>query len=249
MNDDQLLRYSRQIMLPDVDIDGQEALLCAHVIVVGLGGLGCPAALYLAAAGVGKLTLIDSDRVELSNLQRQIAHTVSALNTSKVESAAERIRTLNAEISIETHAQHWDSLLAGRVLPGATLVLDCTDNLATRLELNRECHRRKIPLVFGAAIGLEGQLSVFDFRQSEAPCYQCLYTHTRGEDLTCAANGILAPVVGVIGSMQALEAIKLIVGFGECLTGRLLILDAKYLQWRELQLQKRSDCPVCVHLS
>ncbi len=245
MNDDQLLRYSRQIMLPDVDIAGQEALLSAHVVVVGIGGLGCPAALYLAAAGVGKLTLVDNDQVELSNLQRQIAHSSSKLGAAKVDSAAERIQSLNSDVTVHTYPQYWDVELAQTLLDSATLVLDCTDNLATRLALNSQCYASKTPLVSGAAIGLEGQLSVFDFRQRQTPCYQCLYTCDDGEDLTCAANGILAPVVGVIGAMQALEALKLIVGFGQCLNGRLLILDAKYLQWRELQLQKRSDCPVC----
>lgn len=245
MNDQQLLRYSRQIMLPDVDIDGQEKLLAARVLIIGLGGLGSPVAMYLAAAGVGHLILADFDRVDLSNLQRQIAHTTDRIGQTKVASAAQALRALNSDIQITCieQAVEVDSLAAQ--IKNVDIVVDCCDNFTTRFAVNAACVAAKIPLVSGAAIRLEGQVAVFDNRDSESPCYRCLYDEDSEENTTCAANGVLAPLVGIIGSMQALETIKLITGFGKTLAGKLLVFDARYSQWRELTLPKDHSCPVC----
>lgn len=248
LNDDQLLRYSRQIMLPEVDLEGQEKLLAAKVLVLGLGGLGSPVAMYLAAAGVGNLVLADFDTVDLSNLQRQIVHTQARIGVNKAESAAQTLRALNPEVQIECITHHLDADALTELVQDMTLVVDCTDSFATRFALNAACAKAKVPLVSGAAIRLEGQVAVFDFRQQDAPCYRCLYEESE-EDLTCAANGVLAPLVGVIGSMQALEAIKLIAGFGVSLAGKLLVFDARYSQWRELRLARDPECPVCANSS
>lgn len=247
MNDQQLLRYSRQIMLNDIDIEGQEKLLAARVLIVGLGGLGSPVVMYLAAAGVGHLILADFDSVDLSNLQRQIAHTTDRIGQSKVESAAQAVRELNPEIKVTciVDVLTEDTLFAH--IANVDVVVDCSDNFATRFAINAACVAAKIPLVSGAAIRMEGQVSVFDSRDSHSPCYRCLYDEASEENTTCAANGVLSPLVGVIGSMQALETIKLIVGFGETLAGKLLIFDARYSQWRELGLPKDKACPVCGH--
>jgi molybdopterin/thiamine biosynthesis adenylyltransferase len=244
MNDEQLLRYSRQIMLPDVDLDGQDKLLAARVLIIGLGGLGSPVAMYLAAAGVGHLTLVDFDAVDLTNLQRQIVHTTARIGMNKAASAAQSLRELNPDVKIATIEKLLapDELLAQVKL--ATVVVDCTDNFQTRFAINAACVAAKIPLVSGAAIRLEGQVAVFDARAETSPCYRCLYEED-SDDLTCAANGVLAPLVGIIGSMQALETIKLICGFGSSLAGRLLLLDARHSQWRELKLPKDHNCPVC----
>ncbi len=245
MNDQQLLRYSRQIMLPDVDLDGQEKLLAARVLVIGLGGLGSPVAMYLAAAGVGHLMLADFDSVDLSNLQRQIAHTTDRIGQSKVESAAQTLRALNPDVQITCINQILDVESLKTQIAQVELVVDCCDNFNTRFAVNAACVAAKIPLVSGAAIRLEGQIAVFDNRHAECPCYRCLYDDESEENTTCVANGVLSPLVGVIGSMQALEAIKLIVGFGKTLAGKLLIFDARYSQWRELKLPKDKNCPVC----
>ena len=244
MNDEQLLRYSRQIMLPDVDIEGQEKLLSAQVLIIGLGGLGSPVAMYLAAAGVGHLVLADFDAVDLTNLQRQIAHTNDRIGMNKSVSAAQALRELNPEVQIECIEQMLDADNLAVQVKSADVVVDCTDNFATRFAINAACVAAKVPLVSGAAIRLEGQIAVFDSREQNSPCYRCLYEED-GDDLTCAANGVLAPLVGIIGSMQALECIKLICGFGSSLAGRLLLLDARYSQWRELKLPKDPECPVC----
>ena len=247
MNDQQLLRYSRQIMLPDVDIDGQEKLLAARVLIIGLGGLGSPVAMYLAAAGVGHLVLADFDSVDLSNLQRQIAHTTDRIGQTKVESAAQTLRALNPDIKITciTEALKAESLASQ--IANVDVVVDCCDNFSTRFAVNAACVAAKIPLVSGAAIRLEGQVAVFDSRDSNCPCYRCLYDEDSEENTTCAANGVLSPLVGVIGSMQALETLKLIVGFGKTLAGKLLLFDARCSQWRELMLPKDTQCPVCSH--
>jgi molybdopterin/thiamine biosynthesis adenylyltransferase len=244
MNDEQLLRYSRQVMLSDVDLDGQDKLLAARVLIIGLGGLGSPVAMYLAAAGVGHLTLVDFDAVDLTNLQRQIVHTTARIGMNKAASAAQTLRELNPGVKIETIEKSLatDELLAQVKL--ATVVVDCTDNFQTRFAINAACVAAKVPLVSGAAIRLEGQVAVFDARAETSPCYRCLYEED-SDDLTCAANGVLAPLVGIIGSMQALETIKLICGFGSSLAGRLLLLDARHSQWRELKLPKDHNCPVC----
>ncbi|AQT61967.1 molybdopterin-synthase adenylyltransferase MoeB [Cellvibrio sp. PSBB023] len=244
MNDEQLRRYSRQIMLPDVDLDGQDKLLAAHVLIIGLGGLGSPVAMYLAAAGVGHLTLVDFDAVDLTNLQRQIVHTTARIGMNKAASAAQSLRELNPDVRVDTIEQLLDADALLAQVKMVSLVIDCTDNFQTRFAINAACVAAKVPLVSGAAIRLEGQVAVFDARLETSPCYRCLYEED-SDDLTCAANGVLAPLVGVIGSMQALEAIKLICGFGTGLAGRLLLLDARHSQWRELKLPKDPCCPLC----
>ena len=245
MQDEELLRYSRQIMLPDMDIQGQEALAAAHAVIVGAGGLGSPAALYLAAAGVGHISLIDHDIVELTNLQRQIMHDTSALGQPKVVSGAARLSAINPHIQvtpIQTQATEED--LASYVRD-ATVVLDCTDNFTVRFAINRVCWQARVPLVSGAAIGWEGLLSVFDANQSDSPCYQCLYAEGDDAAINCAENGVIAPLVGMIGATQATEAIKIITQVGEPLIGRVLYLDAKYMEWRSLQLPRAQHCPTC----
>lgn len=246
MNDQQLLRYSRQIMLPGFDYAGQQKLLDATVLIVGLGGLGCPAALYLASAGVGTLLLADFDRVELSNLQRQIAHNEESVGDNKAQSAAAQIRQLNSAtklhcLEIKLAGEHLRNAVAR-----ADLVLDCSDNFNTRFELNRVCQQLQKPLVSGAAIRSEGQIIVFDPRQPTSPCYRCLYSDELSDsNLTCSDSGVLAPLVGVIGAMQALEAIKCLAGFGESLVGKLLVFDAAFMDWRKLTVNKSASCPVC----
>lgn len=244
MNDEQLLRYSRQIMLPDVDLDGQDKLLAARVLIVGLGGLGSPVAMYLAAAGVGHLTLLDFDAVDLTNLQRQIAHSTSRIGMNKAASAAQVLRDLNPGVMVECIETLLDTDELAVQVRLATVVVDCTDNFQIRFSINAACVAAKVPLVSGAAIRMEGQVAVFDARSNISPCYRCLYEEG-SDDVTCTANGVLAPLVGIVGSMQALETIKLICGFGTNLTGRLLMLDARYSQWRELKLSKDPHCPVC----
>lgn len=243
MNDDQLLRYSRQIMLPDVDLDGQEKLLNARVLIVGLGGLGSPVAMYLAAAGVGNLILADFDEVDLSNLQRQIIHNNDRLGHNKAQSAAQTLCAINPEINITCIESKLDAASLKELVASVDVVADCTDNFAIRFAINAACVAANVPLVSGAAIRLEGQVAIFD-SANNSPCYRCLYEEN-DDDLSCAANGVLAPLVGVIGSMQALETIKLIVSFGTNLAGRLLIFDARHSQWRELNLPRDPDCPVC----
>lgn len=245
MKDDQLLRYSRQIMLPQVDIVGQQAFLDSHVVIVGVGGLGSPAAMYLAAAGVGSLTLVDDDVVELSNLQRQLAHAEADIGKSKAESAAVTLREINSEVKVHVVNRRVGAAELIQLISCANVVLDATDNFDTRFAINRACLSAGIPLVSGAAIRLEGQVAVFDSRVGTSPCYECLYKAGEGGDLTCADNGVLAPVVGIVGSMQALEALKLIGGFGEPLVGRLLLLDASNMQWREMKLPRDPDCAAC----
>ncbi|MEW7975953.1 MAG: molybdopterin-synthase adenylyltransferase MoeB [Candidatus Sedimenticola endophacoides] len=244
MNDDQLLRYSRQIMLPAIGIEGQQALLDARVLIIGLGGLGSPVAIYLAAAGVGTLILADYDRVELSNLQRQIIHTTDAIGQPKVNSAAAAIARLNPECRRECLDQVLDDTALARQVARADLVLDCSDNFTTRFAVNRACVAHSTPLVSGAAIRAEGQLTVFS-GQPGGPCYHCLYGSGAEADETCSENGVLAPVVGIIGSIQATEALKLLSGAGTPLHGRLLLLDAMQMQWRTLKLRADPDCPVC----
>jgi molybdopterin-synthase adenylyltransferase len=244
MNDQQLLRYSRQIMLPDIDIEGQEKLLAAKVLVVGLGGLGSPVAMYLASAGVGHLILADFDKVDLTNLQRQIAHTTDRIGENKAQSVAKTLHELNPDIQITCIERMLDAESLLEQVKQVSVVVDCTDNFQTRFAINVACVAARVPLVSGAAIRLEGQITVFDFRKDISPCYACLYEEN-SDDLTCAANGVLAPLVGVIGSMQALETIKLICGFGTSLAGRLLIFDARHLEWREIKLKKDQSCSVC----
>jgi molybdopterin-synthase adenylyltransferase len=245
MNDDQLLRYSRQILLPEIDIDGQQRLLDARCLIIGLGGLGSPASMYLAAAGFGTLVLSDFERVELSNLQRQIVHGSFDLDKPKVESARERLRELNPEIKIVTYDDKLDTEALNREAHAADVVLDCTDNFATRFAINRACVAAKTPLVYGAAIRFEGQLSVFDLRDPSNPCYNCLYPEMDELAESCSQTGVVAPLTGIIGSTQALEAIKLVCGIGEPLTGRLLLLDGLSMEWNSIKLPKNPGCPTC----
>lgn len=244
LSDAELLRYNRQIILKSFDFEGQEALKQARVLVIGCGGLGCAAAQYLALAGVGHLTLVDYDKVELSNLQRQVLHTDERIGQSKVDSAATALRALNPHLTITTHCQGADEALLDALLPTHQLILDCSDNLSTRNLLNRRARAHKVPLVSGAAIRFEGQVCSFQWRQGE-PCYECLSQLFGEQALTCVEAGIMAPVVGMVGSLQALEAIKLLSGCGEPLTHRMLLIDGLTGQFRALRLPRRPSCPGC----
>ncbi|WOG28660.1 molybdopterin-synthase adenylyltransferase MoeB [Endozoicomonas sp. 8E] len=245
MNDDQLLRYSRQILLPQIDIEGQERLLNAHVVIVGIGGLGCPAAMYLAAAGIGRLTLIDPDVVDATNLQRQIAFSTDDIGQFKVHAAAARISAMNPGVELDLIPKKLKEQELLSLLENSDLVLDATDNFDSRFMVNRCSVRLGVPLVTGAAIRFNGQLTVFDRWQENAPCYRCLYPEKVAEELSCSESGILGPVVGTIGTMQALEAVKLLTGAGKTLNGRLLMFDAASMEWQSLQLIADPDCPVC----
>ncbi len=244
MNDEQLLRYSRQIMLPQVDVSRQEKLLASRVLIIGLGGLGSPVAMYLAAAGVGHLVLVDDDVVELSNLQRQIAHNTNDIGLKKVESAKQTIQNLNADITVTCYDKRLNEKQLADEVTAADIVIDGTDNFTTRFALNESCVKNKTPLISGAAIRLEGQVSVFN-KTPSSPCYRCLYKDEGELDASCSNNGVLAPVVGIIGSIQANEAIKVLLNIGETLDGKLLILDALHMEWRTLKLKKDPACPVC----
>ncbi|WP_407291971.1 molybdopterin-synthase adenylyltransferase MoeB [Stutzerimonas zhaodongensis] len=245
LSDEELLRYSRQILLKQVDIDGQLKLKGSRVLIVGLGGLGSPVALYLAAAGVGELHLADFDRLDLTNLQRQIVHDSSSVGVHKVDSAINRLSTLNPQVKLVPHRAAMDVDSLGVAVAAVDLVLDCTDNFGVREAVNAACVAAGKPLVSGAAIRLEGQLSVFDPRIETSPCYHCLYGHGSEAELTCSEAGVLGPVVGMVGSLQALEAIKVLVGFGEPLVGRLLLIDALSSRFRELKVRRDPECAVC----
>jgi adenylyltransferase/sulfurtransferase len=245
LSDEELLRFSRQIMLPELDVAGQERLLNARVTIIGLGGLGSPAALYLAAAGVGSLVLADHDRVELSNLQRQIVHRSDALGEPKVLSAARTLRALDPDVDIVTLAERPSAAVLEAEARASDVVLDATDNFRSRYAINDACWRAGTPLVSGAAIRWEGQVAVFDPRRADAPCYRCLYRDGNDETLNCAENGVIAPLVGIVGTCQALEAIKLILGVGETLAGWVLYFDALHLEWRKLKLSRAPNCPTC----
>ncbi len=242
--DQSLLRYSRQILLPEVGIEGQERLRKAHVLIIGLGGLGSPAAMYLAAAGVGTLTLNDFDRVDLSNLQRQILHRTEDLGVPKVDSAVGTLRALNPECSVRTLNQQLDAAELAAAISAVDLVLDCSDNFETRFAVNAACVAARKPLVSGAAIRMEGQLMVFRADLDRAPCYQCLFPDGAESEETCSRNGVLAPVVGVIGSLQAAEALKILLGLGES-GAALQVYDARHNHWRRLYLQADPVCRCC----
>ncbi|BCN92653.1 molybdopterin-synthase adenylyltransferase MoeB [Thiomicrorhabdus immobilis] len=244
LNDAELSRYSRQILMPEIDYEGQLKLAQSHAIIFGLGGLGSPASLYLAAAGVGKLTLVDFDEVDDSNLQRQIVHRENNIGQAKVESAKQNLTALNHHIEIQTIANKLDEAEVAELVKSADVVLDCTDNFASRFALNRTCFQAKVPLVSGAAIRWEGQLSTYDFRDLNSPCYQCLYPEDSGQELTCSQNGVLSPVVGMVGSMQAIEAVKALLKL-PTLTGKLMIIDAYTMMIRTLNLKKDSNCNHC----
>lgn len=246
MNDNQLLRYSRHILLPQIGYEGQDKLVNSHALIVGAGGLGSPAALYLAAGGVGKLTICDFDVVDLTNLQRQIIHTTRSVGINKAVSAQQTIHELNPEVEVRTVCERLteDSLHA--LVAEADVVLDCTDNFATRYALNRVCVKLRKPLVSGAAINFEGQVTVFDMRADDSPCYHCLFPEIGNEEgLRCAESGVFSPLVGIIGTTQAAEAMKLLMGIGQSLQGRLLLLDALHMEWRSLKLAKDPACKVC----
>lgn len=245
LTDQELLRYSRQILLQQVDIDGQLKLKSSKVLIVGLGGLGSPVALYLAAAGVGELHLADFDSVDLTNLQRQVIHDTSSVGMSKVDSALSRLQAINPEITLIAHRTALDADSLAQAVAAVDLVLDCCDNFATREAVNVACVAARKPLVSGAAIRLEGQLSVFDSRQPQSPCYHCLYGHGSDDALTCSEAGVIGPLVGLVGSLQALEALKVLAGFGEPLIGRLLLIDALGTRFRELRVKRDPACSVC----
>ncbi|KMN19870.1 molybdopterin-synthase adenylyltransferase MoeB [Pseudomonas weihenstephanensis] len=245
LTDQELLRYSRQILLQQVDIDGQLKLKHSRVLIVGLGGLGSPVALYLAAAGVGELHVADFDHVDVTNLQRQIIHDTASVGQSKVDSALARLAAINPEITLLAHRRALDADSLAKAVEAVDLVLDCCDNFGTREAVNAACVAARKPLVSGAAIRLEGQLSVFDVRQPASPCYHCLYGHGSDDDLTCSEAGVIGPLVGLVGSLQALEALKLLAGFGEPLVGRLLLIDALGTRFRELRVKRDPACSVC----
>lgn len=247
MNDEQLLRYSRQIMLPQWDIAGQEKLLASRVLIVGLGGLGCPVAMYLAAAGVGQLVLADFDDVDVSNLQRQIAHGAADIGRAKSVSAQESLSLINDGVDVVALTDRLDDAQLLEQISLADVVVDCSDNFSTRHAINRASVATATPLVSGAAIRFEGQVSVFDPRQTEAPCYRCLYAEESDENLTCSESGVIAPLVGIIGSMQALETLKLLAQVGQTLSGKLLMFDGLTSDWRSLTLPRDPACPVCAH--
>lgn len=246
MDDSQLLRYSRQILLPEFGTEGQERLADSRALIIGTGGLGSPVAMYLAAAGVGELVLTDHDQVELSNLQRQIIHTTASIGRPKVSSAATSIHNLNPDCRTVEISHRLDEKELAQQAELAQVVLDCSDNFATRFAVNRACVQTRTPLVSGAAIRWEGQVAVFN-DQPAAPCYRCLYGESGEPEDSCTQNGVLAPIVGIIGCIQATEAIKVLTNIGETLSGRLLILDAITMQWRSLNLKADPDCPVCGH--
>jgi len=245
MDDPQLLRYNRQIMLPQCDIAGQQKLLDNKVLIVGAGGLGSPAAMYLAAAGVGHITLYDDDAVDLSNLQRQIAHRTADIGTNKAISSQQTLKELNPEIEVVAVRQRLTGDLLYEEVTKADVVLDCSDNFRTRFSINQACVRQQTPLVSGAAIRFEGQVAVFTPGRNHSPCYNCLYQDNADEPQNCASSGVMAPITGIVGSIQALETIKLIVGIGRPLIGRLLLIDGLTMEFNTMRFKKNPYCPTC----
>jgi adenylyltransferase/sulfurtransferase len=244
MNDQDLLRYSRQILLPQIGIEGQQTLLGSTMLLIGIGGLGSPAALYLAAAGVGRLIIADFDRVELSNLQRQVIHHTPDIGRYKVDSALDKMRAINPNIKI-TSVKNLSQNNLDDWVSKADIVLDGTDNFQTRFQINQACVRQKIPLVSAAVIRFEGQISVFKGFEADKPCYQCLYSTQGNDDENCTQNGVLAPVAGIMGTLQALQAIKTLLNFGEQLVGKLMLIDALDLSFRSVNIHKDKQCPIC----
>jgi molybdopterin/thiamine biosynthesis adenylyltransferase len=246
MNDKQLLRYSRHILLPQIEYAGQEKLTKSHVLIIGAGGLGAPTALYLAASGVGKLTICDFDTVDLTNLQRQIIHTTQSVGTNKALSAQQTIYEINPEVNVQAVQQKSTEDEFKKLAAEADVVIDCSDNFATRYALNRVCFALKKPLVSGAAVQFEGQITVYDFRHEASPCYHCLFPDTGSDqEMRCTENGVFSPLVGMIGTAQAAEALKLILNIGESLQGRLLLLDALNMEWRTIKFARDPKCAVC----
>ncbi|EEX40894.1 molybdopterin-synthase adenylyltransferase MoeB [Vibrio furnissii] len=245
LSDSEMLRYNRQIILKQFDFDGQEALKQSAVLILGAGGLGCASSQYLATAGVGQITLIDDDTVELSNLQRQVLHHDANIGELKVASAAQSLQELNPNIAIETVAKRLSDDELEALIAQHSLVLDASDNVDTRNQLNRLCFKTKTPLVSGAAIRMEGQVSVFTYQSEDEPCYQCLSALFGNAALSCVEAGVMAPVVGIIGAVQAMEAIKVLANYGAPIRGKILMLDAMSMSWREMKLMKLPTCPVC----
>lgn len=248
MNDNQLLRYSRHILLPQIGYEGQDKLVNSHALIVGAGGLGSPVALYMAAGGVGKLTICDYDDVDLTNLQRQIVHTTQSVGLNKAVSAQQTLHAINPEVLVDTIREKSSEEAFEKLAFDADVVIDCSDNFKTRYALNRVCVKLRKPLVSGAAIGFEGQVTVFDMRNESSPCYHCLFPDMGTEEgMRCAENGVFAPLVGMIGTTQAAEAMKLILGLGDSLQGRLLLLDVQAMEWRSIKLSRDPSCKVCGH--
>ncbi len=246
MNDDQLLRYSRHILLPQVGIEGQQRLLESHALVLGAGGLGSPAALYLATAGVGRITLVDGDSVDVTNLQRQILHRSAAVGLPKARSGRQTIAEYNPEVMVIALEARAAGPMLDELVAGADVILDCCDNFTTRHDLNRACVKYRKPLVSGAAIRFDGQVSVFDLRKPDAPCYHCLFPEGHDlEETRCAVMGVFAPLTGIIGALQAAEALKLLMNVGDSLNGRLLLLDGLSMEWRQVKLARDKTCEVC----
>lgn len=246
VNDDQLLRYSRHILLDDIGIEGQARLLASHALVIGAGGLGSPVALYLGSAGVGRITMVDHDTVDVTNLQRQIAHDLARVGTPKAESAQRSIAAINPDVQVRPLVQLADAAALYTLVADADVVLDCSDNFATRHAVNGACVAHRVPLVAGAAIRFDGQISVYDPRDAASPCYACVFPpEATLEETQCATMGVFAPLVGIIGTMQAAEALKLLAGVGTSLAGRLLLLDARAMQWSEIRIARHAGCAVC----
>ena len=246
MNDDQLLRYSRHILLQEIGIEGQQKLLDAHALVIGAGGLGSPAAMYLASGGVGHITLADGDTVDLTNLQRQILHTTSALGRAKANSGKDTLAQLNPEIEVSAITERLEGERLAQLIASADVVLDCSDNFATRHAVNRACVEHAKALVSGAAVRFDGQISVFDLRSRQSPCYNCLFPEdAEPEETRCAVMGVFAPLTGIIGTVQAAEALKLLASAGDSLNGRLLLLDCLRMEWRSIRLPRDPACKVC----
>ena len=246
MNDDQLLRYSRHILLPEIGIEGQEKLLAAHSLVIGAGGLGSPAAMYLASGGTGHITLADGDSVDLTNLQRQILHNTAAVGRAKAYSGKDTLAQLNPEVEVTAIPERLEGERLAQLVASADVVLDCSDNFITRHAVNRACVKYRKPLVSGASVRFDGQVSVFDLRYAETPCYNCLFPEdTEPEETRCAVMGVFAPLTGIIGAVQAAEALRLLAGAGESLNGRLLLLDCLNMEWRSVRLSKDPVCKVC----
>jgi molybdopterin/thiamine biosynthesis adenylyltransferase len=246
MQDEELLRYSRHILLDDIGIEGQERIRNAHVLVIGAGGLGSPVAMYLACAGVGQITVTDDDAVDLTNLQRQIAHRTESVGIPKVESLKQTLHALNPHTLVNALQIRVDAHAIDALVLQADVVLDCSDNFKTRQAVNAACVRHHKPLVSGAAIQFDGQISVYDTRQSDSPCYACIFPpEATFEEVRCSTMGVFAPLVGIIGSMQAAEALKLIVGIGHSLQGRLLMLDGRAMEWNEIRMPRNPACTVC----
>jgi len=246
VNDAQLLRYSRHLLLNEIGVDGQERILSAHALVIGAGGLGSPAALYLASAGIGRITLADGDSVDLTNLQRQILHTQTRVGMPKAVSGRAALADINPEIEVVAVTQRLEGEALAAAVAAADVVLDCSDNFATRHAVNAACVRHKKPLVSGAAIQFDGQISVYDPRDPHSPCYACVFPPSQTvEEARCATMGVFAPLVGIIGSMQAAEALKLLSGVGQPLVGRLLMLDGRRMEWSEVRMPRHAECSVC----